>query len=212
MKITLNLSPAASLRDRLALAWAVPATLLGLAALIMLGRTALQEYREYRGIQRQLSEIQVRADDLRNQETAIRRQLENPAHRELFRQVRFVNKLIDQRELSLTELSARVAGLLPDNAFLTGLALSSPKKPGEDYLVRMGISAKNEDAIETFLNDLEDAPDFKEVSIINQGFQETSTQADQVSVVCTARYLPGIDPEAGNTGAEEPTPNRQSDR
>jgi hypothetical protein len=212
MKITLNLSPAASLRDRLALAWAVPATVIGLAALIILCRTSLQEYREYRGIQRQLSEIQVRADDLRNQEAAIRRKLEDPAHRELFREVRFVNKLIDQRELSLTELSARVAGLLPDDAFLTGLALVPPKKPGDDYAVRLGINAKNEDAIETFLNDLEDAPDFKDVSLITQGFQETSTLADSVSVVCTARYLPGIDPEAGSTSAEESTPNNKPDR
>ncbi len=212
MKITLNLSPAASVRDRIALAWAVPATVMGLAALIILGHASLHEYRDYRGIQRQLSEIQMRSDELHNQETAIRRQLESPAHRELFRQVRFVNKLIDQRELSLTQVSARVAGLLPDDAFLTALALTAPKKPGDDYLVRLGITTKNEDAIETFLNDLEDAPDFKDVSIINQGFQENSTQADQVSVVCTARYLPGVDPEAGNTGAEESTPNSKSDR
>jgi hypothetical protein len=211
MKITLNLSPAASLRDRLALAWAVPATVMGLAALIILGRASLQEYRDYRGIRSQLSEIQARSNDLHKQETAIRRKLDDPAHRELFRQVRFVNKLIDQREVSLTQLSARVAGLLPDDAFLTGLALSVPKKPAEDYVVRLGISAKNEDAIETFLNDLEDAPDFKDVSIINQGFQEASTQADQVSVLCTARYLPGVDPEAGNTGAEESSPNNKSD-
>jgi hypothetical protein len=212
MKITLNLSPAASLRDSLALTWAVPATVIGLAALIFLGRASLHEYRDYQGMQHQLSEIQGRADELRNQEAAIRRMLDNPAHRELFRQVQFVNKLIDQRKLSLTELSARVAGLLPDDTFLMGLALTAPKKPGDDYIVRLGITTKNEDAIETFLNDLEDAPDFKDVSIINQGFQETITQADQVSVVCTARYLPGIDPEAENTGAEESTPNSKSGR
>jgi len=212
MKITLNLAPAASLRDRFALAWAAPATVIGLAALIILGRASLHEYRDYRAIHSQLSEIQARADGLYNQEMAIRRKLDDSAHRELFRQVRFVNKLIDQKEASLTELSARVAGLLPDDAFLTGLMLAAPKKPTEDYVVRLGISAKNEDAIETFLNDLEDAPDFKDVSIINQGFQETSTQADQVSVVCTARYLPGVNPEAGNSGAEESTPNRKSDR
>ena len=111
-----------------------------------------------------------------NQEAAIRRKLEDPAYRELLRQAQFVNKLIDQRQLSLTELSARLAGLLPEDAHLTGLALISPKKPGDDYMVRMGITAKSEDAVETFINDLEDSPDFKDVSIINQGFQEEASQ------------------------------------
>ena len=49
-------------------------------------------------------------------------------------------------------------------------------------MVRMGITAKGEDAIETFLNDLEDAPDFKDVSIVNQGFQEEASQGPQVTL------------------------------
>ena len=190
MKITLNLSPAASTRDRYALAWAVPAILAGLVGLVFLGRASLQEYRQYRSIQSQLSEVQMRADALQDQESAIRRKLEAPAYRELLREARFVNKLIDQRELSLTELSARVTGLLPGDAHLTGLALNAPRKPGDDYMVRIGINAKDEDSVETFVNDLEDSPDFKDVSILNQGFQEESVQGDQVIIVCTARYLP----------------------
>jgi len=195
MKITLNLSPAASARDRFALAWAVPATVVGLAALVVLGRSSLNEYREYLGIQHQFTEVQMHAEELRNQEVAIRKKLEDPAYRKLLLQAQFVNKLIDQRELSLTELSARLAGLLPEDAHLTGLALTSPRKPGDDYVVRMGITAKSEDAIDTFLNDLEDAPDFKDVSITNQGFQEESSQGQQVNLICTARYLPGAEEE-----------------
>src|SRR5208282_1339944 len=147
MKITLNLSPAASAHDRYALTWAVPATLLGLVALALLGRASLHEYREHLGIQKQLSEVQMRTEELRNQEAAIRKKLEDPAYRKLLLEAQFVNKLIDQRVLSLTELSARLAGLLPEDAHLTGLALTSPKKPGEDYLLRLGITAKSEDAI-----------------------------------------------------------------
>lgn len=211
MKITLNLSPAASVRDRYALAWAIPATLAGLAALVLLGRASLREFRDYRGFQRQLSEIQRRADDLHEQEVVLRNKFEDPAYREMFRRARFVNALIDQREVSLPELSARLAGLLPDEAYLTGLTLTSSKKPGEDYEVRMSISAKNEDAIEAFLNDLEDSPDFKDVAITNQGFQEESAQAGQVNIICTVRYLPGKVSETGNASAEESTSNRQSD-
>jgi hypothetical protein len=211
MKITLNLSPAESLRDRYALAWAAPATLFGLMALVLLGHASIREYRDYRGIEQQLSEIQARQDALRNRETAIRQNLEGPKNRALLGQVRFVNQLIDQRQLSLTEVSARVAGLLPEDAHLTGLALTSPKKPGDDYVVRMGITAKGEDAVETFINDLEDSVDFKDVTIVNQGFQVESSLGDQVNIVCTARYLPGAEkafedasqvPEAGSAKTE----------
>lgn len=211
MRITLNLSPMASLRDRYALAWAVPATLIGLAALVLLGRASLHEYRDYRGIQHQVAEVQMRTGELSNQEAAIRRKLEDPAYRELLRQARFVNKLIDQRELSLTELSARLAGLLPEDAHLTGLALIPPKKPGDDNAVRMGITAKGEDAFETFLNDLEDAPDFKDVSIINQGFQEDSSQGQQVNIVCTARYLPGAEEELEKRSQEPEVGSQKSE-
>ncbi len=73
----------------------------------------------------------------------------------------------------------------------------------------MAITARNEDAIETFINDLEDAPDFKDVSILNQGFQEDSTQADQVNIICSARYLPGTDLTEESSSEEKPTPNHK---
>jgi len=212
MKITLNLSPVARGRDRYALAWAIPATLAGLAVLVFLGRASLREYRDYREMQHQLTEVQMRAEELRNQEGAIRKKLNDPAYRELLTRAKFVNKLIAQRELSLSELSARLAGLLPEDAHLTSLALTSPKQPGDDYAVRMGITAKGEDAIETFINDLEDAPDFRDVSIINQGFQEEASQGPQISLVCTARYLPGMDQATEKPSAEEPPSNRKSNR
>ena len=212
MKITLNLSAAEGARDHYALAWAIPATVLGLLALVLLGRALIHEYRDYREIQNQLTEVQMRAEELHNQEASIRRKLEHPAYRKLYSQAQFVNGLIQQRKLSLTELSARLAGLLPEDAHLTGLSLTSPKKPGGDYMVRMGITAKGEDAIETFVNDLEDAPDFKDVSIINQGFQEESSQGQQVNIVCTAQYLPGTDTATENPSAEESTANSKSNR
>lgn len=215
MKITLNLSPAASARDRFALAWAVPATLAGLAALALLGRYTLREYRDYRGIQIQLSDVQSRADELKGQESAIRRKLAYPGYRDLLHRATFVNKLIDGREVSLSEISARIAGLLPEDARLTGLMLTSPKKPGDDYQLRMGINAKNEDAVDTFLNDLEDDAAFKDVSIINETLNEESSQDQQVNFMCTARYLPGVDDslvagsEAPEAGSEKPEAGSQ---
>ena len=88
---------------------------------------------------------------------------------------------------------ARIAGLLPEDAHLIGLALMSPRKPGDDYAVRLGITAKGEESVQTFLNDLEDSPDFKDVSIQNEGFTEEAAQSQQVNLICTARYLPGAE-------------------
>jgi hypothetical protein len=208
MKITLNLSAAASARDRYALAWAIPATLVGLAALALLSRASLEEYRDYDGIQQQVAQIQSRADDLRNQEVIIRKTLEDPAYQKLLHKAQFVNQLIADRKFTLTEVSARLAGLLPEDARLMNLALASPKKPGDDYSLRMGITAKGEDAIDTFLNDLEDSPDFKDVAIINQGFKEESSLDKQVTLICTARYLPGAEEEAeaGSQNSEVGSP------
>jgi hypothetical protein len=204
MRVTLNLSPATSLRDRYALAWAVPAALIGAVALVLLIRASVRESRNYWGIQSQLTEVQLRSQELSKQEAAIRSKFEDPAYRELLGKAKFVNMLIDQKKMSLTELSARVAGLLPEDAQLTGLGVTAPKKPGDDYAVRLGINARSEDAVETFINDLEDSPDFKDVSIISQGFQEDSPQGEQVNVLCTARYLPGAEEayEAANQPPE----------
>jgi hypothetical protein len=215
MKITLNLSPAASARDRFALAWAIPATLVGVAVLVLLGRASLREYREYQGIELQLAEVQTHADELRDQEAAIRRKLAYPAYRELFRRAQFVNKLIDEREVTLTEVSARLAGLLPEDAHLSGLALTPPKKPGDDYMLRIGILAKNEDAVDTYLNDLEDDPEFKDVSINNQTISEDSAQGQLLNLICTMRYLPGVAEEAEGkspepeAGSEKPKTGRK---
>ena len=131
MKITLNLSPAASPRDRYALAWAIPATVIGLAVAVWLYRATLGEFREYRTRQAQLLSAQARADDLRNQEVTLRKKLDDPTAQNLLRESNFINHLIAQRRLSLSALSARIAGLLPEDAHLTGLSLTSPKKmPG----------------------------------------------------------------------------------
>jgi hypothetical protein len=188
MRITLNLSTADGSRGRHTLAWAIPATVVGLVGLVGLGISAAREIREYRAVQRQVAEIQQREDQLRGQESAIRKELDKPEHGELLRQARFVNSLIDQRQLSVTELVAEFADLMPEDARLSGLSLTAK---GEDLVVRFNITAKSEEAVETLLGDLEDAPDFKDVTILNQGFQEEGAQPGQVSVACTARYLPG---------------------
>jgi len=188
MRIDLNLSVAESLRDRYALAWAIPATVVGLAGVALLGVSLVREFREYRNVERQVQEIEQRENQLRNQEAAMRRDLDKPDHRDLLLRVRFVNALIERKQLSLAGMAQRLTDLMPEEVHLTAWVLATQ---GDDLVVRLGLTGKNEEAIEKFMGDLEDAPDFKDVTITNQGFQVESAQPGQVNVTCTARYVPG---------------------
>lgn len=201
MRIILNLSAADSSRNRYALVWGIPATLVGLLGLVLLVVSGNRQIREYHGVQSQVAEVRQREDELRKKEAGIRKDLEKPEYRAMLGEARFVNSLIDQKQLSLTGLAARIADLLPDEARLTGLALTS--REGE-MVVRMSISGKSEEAVETFLSDLEDAPDFKDVTIINQGFQEEGVQSGQVNIACTAHYLPGAAVAEPEVKSQEP--------
>jgi hypothetical protein len=189
MKISLNLSYAESLRDRYALAWAIPAMIVGLVGALVLGVYTLRESRELREVRQQAAEVERRGNAVRLEETSLRRELDNPQHRELLSKARFVNSLIDQKHLSLTGLAARLTEFMPENARLTALELAS--KEG-DYTLRMMMTAKSEEAVEAFLGNLKDAPDFKGASITNDGFQEETANPAEVHISCTARYLPGV--------------------
>lgn len=212
MKITLNLAPAESLRDRYALAWTIPAAIIGLTGLILICNASVQGYRQYNLIQVKLAAVEARAADLHNREDAVRRKLEDPAYRNLLQRTRYVNELIERRKVSVSEISARIVSLLPEEAHLTELALASPKRPGEGYAVRIGVAAKNEDAVEAFMNKLADTQDFKDASITNQGFQEEISQPDQVNIVCTAQYRPEVKLIAEKSRAEESTPSSETNR
>jgi hypothetical protein len=59
------------------------------------------------------------------------------------------------------------------------------------------ITGKNAGAIETFLSNLEDSPSFKDVAIINEGFEEAGTVSELENIACTAHYLPGQSESSG---------------
>ena len=189
MKINLNLSYAESFHDRYALAWAISTMILGVVGAVVLTVSTIRAAREYREVYRQAVEVERRGSALRLREAALRRELESPQHRELLTKTRFVNTLIDQKHLSLTTLTARLTELMPENARVTSLAMVS--KDG-DYLLRIMVAAKSEEAVEALLGGMRDAPDFKDASITNEGFQEESTTPGEVRIICTARYLPGV--------------------
>ena len=169
MKVALNLAIPPSARERYALYWAIPATLLGLTGLAFLLVFTVRSFREYRAVQKSVAAHQGRENALRAQEMALRKRLEEPEARQLLNDVQFVNALIDKKRFSLTDLAADITDLMPDEVRLTGLALAPE---GQELAVRFVITGKSEEAIERFLSNLEDSPHFKDVAIINQGFEQ----------------------------------------
>jgi len=188
MKITLNLSTAPSSRDRYALAWALPAAVLGCAGLVLLSLVGLRSYREYRRVVRLVVEQKQIESRLRDREAALRKQLEQPEFRQIYSQVQFANSLIDKKRLSLPGLAKEVTPLVPARVRLAGLSLS---ESGKDLLVRFAVVGENEENVETFRGKLEDSPHFRDVAILNQGFEKEGGAEGPVSVVATARYLGG---------------------
>jgi hypothetical protein len=188
MKLTLNLSTTPSPHERYALAGAVPTAVIALAGLVLLSLLAGRDFREYRSVHRSVLEVQQTEAGLRAQEMALRRGLERPQLRQVYRQVHFVNSLIDQKQFSLTELTEKVSKLLPGEVRLTGLALSRGEK---DPVVRFTVAGNNEEAVETFLSNLEDSADFADVAILNQGFAQEGAGQGPVTIACAARYVGG---------------------
>jgi cell division protein FtsB len=208
MKVTLNLSLSQSLRQRHRLAWSLPVLVIALALLGRLVFSLQYDWHQYRTASQAVAREQGRLGQLAAREADLRQKLDRPESRDLLHEVQFVNSLIDQRQLSFSDLAAKVTALLPPQARLA--ALSLPDSSG-DPLVHFGIEGTTEDAVETFLNNLEESPDFDEVTVTNQGFEEKGTGAP-VSITCTARYVGGRTgvvvqhPAAGVAAAANLTP------
>jgi Tfp pilus assembly protein PilN len=186
MKVALNLAIAPSARERYALAWALPATLLGLAGLVFIAVSLGRQLWEYRRVHQQFGELQERIARLHVQETALQRNLDQPQARKIFRDAQFVNALIEKKQISLSQLAAEITKLLPGDARLAGLALAPQSG---DLRVRFTITGRNEEAVETFLGNLEDSPDFKDVALVNEGFQQQGPTSGPVTINCSARFV-----------------------
>ena len=190
MRVALNLAIPPSARERYALLWAIPATLLGIAGLVLIILFSNRSYRQYRVVHASVLRYQDRDNALRAQEMALRRVLEEPASRRLLNDVQFINALIEAKRVSLTSLAADITELIPDDVRLSALAM---QPDGRELGVRFVITGKNAEAIERFLSDLEDSPHFKDVAIINEGIEETGTNTELQNIACTAHYVVGED-------------------
>jgi len=194
MKVVLNLAIPPKAHERYALFWAIPATLLGIAGLAFILLSTVRSFREYEGVQKSVAEHQARENALRAQEMGLRRQLDEPESRRLLNDVQFLNELIEAKRFSVTGLVADITDLIPDEVRLTALAVAPQ---GKELAVRFVIAGKSEEAIERFLSSLEDSPHFKNVAIINEGFEQTGATSELENIPCTAQYLAG---EGGGPG------------
>jgi len=194
MRVALNLAIPPSARERYALLWAIPATLLGIAGLALIILFSDRAYRQYRVVHASVVQYQERDNTLRAQEMALRRVLEEPSSRRLLNDVQFINALIAAKQVSLTSLAADITELIPDDVRLSALAM---QPDGRELAVRFVITGKNAEAIERFLSDLEDSPHFKDVAIINEGLEETGANIELENIACTAHYVVGEGESSG---------------
>lgn len=187
MKVNVNLSRAQGFRQRHVVAWSLPLLLVALALLLRMLVTAEANWSEYHTVRKAADKEVESQNALAAREAALRRKLDEPENRALLREVGFVNYLIDQRQFSIAMLTEKVTALLPPQARLSGLSM--PDTSG-DPKVQFGIEGTGEEPVETFLTNLENSPDFKDVIVTNQGFEEKGSGAP-VSITCNARYVGG---------------------
>lgn len=188
MKVSVNLASSSSPRERYALAWALPLALSGAIGLVMLSYAAARNYVEYHKIQSQLAGLVQQKQQLIAKEAALKKDLEQPRERTVLRKVEYVNGLIDKKRLTLTQVTESVAKLLPPTVRLASMSLARPK---DELEVRFLVVGKSEDALEAFLGNLEESPDFQDFAVSNQGFQRSDAAGEGVSINCTARYVGG---------------------
>jgi hypothetical protein len=196
MKVYLNLAVARDRRERYALAWAIPVLALSLITLAAFATTAIHDLRRSHQIQRSLAEVRTQNATMRDREVHLQQQIERPEFQRMVQKTEFVNQLISEKQFSLTELTFKVSKLLPPSARLNGLALASSAAPNPE--VQFAVMGKDEESVETFLDNLEGSKEFDDVIIKTQGFRGGSASGPQeVALVCTARYRAGA-ADSGN--------------
>jgi len=193
MKVYLNLAIAPNPRERYSLAWSVPTLVVSLLVLAWFGVSAVHDMRRSHQIQQSLAKVKAQDARVQTKEIQLQQQIERPHFQSMIRETEFVNQLISQKQFSLTELTFKVSKLLPPSARLNGLGLASSSATNPE--VQFAVMGKTEEAIETFLDNLESSSDFDDVLIKSQGFRSGSgTAPGEVALICTAKYVAGAQP------------------
>ncbi len=184
MKISLNLARPRSRRDR----WAsITAPVVIVVAAVLLARillSAANSFKEYRKVHRSVLTLQAEAAELQTKQTQALRVLHNASTLKLYRQIDFLNSLIQQKRLSLAGVALRVSQLLPSSTRLDSLSLN---ETDSGPVVSFAVEGK-EDDVYAFLSNLEDSPDFDSPVVTNQMVQQEGDVKGLILLTCSARY------------------------
>lgn len=186
MKISANLATFSSPGERYALAWALPLALFGALGLVFMARSVVSNFGEYQKVQKKLDAEVLREKAMNDREAALRKDLDQPGQKAVFQKAHFVNGLIAQKQFSLTELTERVSKLMPASVRLISLGVTRPKA---DIFVRFSVVGHEEEGLEKFIENLEDAPDFTDLNVANQSQVAGKLMTGMVGISCTARYV-----------------------
>jgi hypothetical protein len=188
VRIKLNLAVHQPLHERYALGWAVPVACGALVTLVYLGGFSLRTIRAYQRVHGSVEECQAQIRLLHDREQAAVRRLQQPQFQSVLREARYLNSLIDRRQVSLTELIAKVTRLLPAGVRLTTLSLS---EGSQGWVVRMTIEGSRQENVIAFVQKLEESPDFSDPVIHSEDPGSQGGGAAQegfARVICTALY------------------------
>ena len=203
MRINLNLAVHQSFHERYALYWATPVALGALVALVVLTVSAQRTIREYKQVRRSVAECQSEQARLGAREMAALRRLQQPQFQRVLRQASYVNSLIDQRQLSFTALTAKLARLLPADVRLTTLSLS---EGGDGFSVRMTIEGSTQEKLIEFVQSLEESADFTDPAISSEDPGQESGQSAPggvARVIWTGHYAGWRNPETASEQKNE---------
>jgi len=185
VRINLNLGKTENPFERYMFVWAVP-------ALVMVGLflargvyVAGRDFLQVRRVEKSVLEYQGQISILRDRANRAQQMLVRPSTRELERKADFLNSLIDQKQVSLSEVTLKMSRLLPDEARLAGLSAVPTKTIPQ---VRVSVEGKTVEAVDTFLDNLEQSPDFSDIIVTGQAFEKPGPQGPLVALKCTAYY------------------------
>lgn len=186
MKIALNLAQQPSRLERYSAVGAPLLIVVALALLVRILISAWGGFVQFREVHHSVLSYQAETTDLQKQETLALALLHRPPTVQLYRQIGFLNSLIEQKKLSLSGLAWKVAKLLPTQTRLQSLALTDLDNAP---VVQFSVEGE-QDGVYAFLGNLEDSSDFDTPTNLSESLeQQQGTEKGLVVLRCSARYV-----------------------
>lgn len=186
MKITVNLARPESHIERTVYVWAPVLIVVTAAILAFLAISAWTEFGSYRSVHQSTLRYRAETQEMQGKQMRLAGQLRAPETLELYRQIGFLNGLIGEKRVSLSALTVEVARLVPGEARIAGLSLVSAK---DGPVVSVTVEGPSADVVGEFLDRLEAAPDFDQITVQDQSTSESGAEKGLVTLRCSARYL-----------------------